>query len=654
MMRLAITTIIFFVQSLQAGELASPPDEAKYPNILRPSHQIGGSFGSLAGQFNNMAAVAWVNENTVAIADTLNHRIQLISLNGRPIATFGDFGSGTGQLNSPRGVAVDSMGRLFVADTGNQRIVVFNSDGQMSHSWGRFGDKLGEFNEPSSVTISGSKVYVSDTNNRRVQVFNESGAYLHSIGTNRTDSSRLQRPVDVAVSDTGAVFVVDHDLSQVVRFSKEGNHLGQWGGWGSYGGMLANPTGISWAGGKLFVADQINHRIQVFDESGKLAFQFGRHPIQPHEGYGRLHYVERLAASRDGERLIACEPIENRCQVFKMSELKSVVAANESAWWEKATKFHYGTRIKLTARLMAISEPDTHAVLVFELTPGRTPKLITKLGQQGTKPGEFRRPSGIAIIDDRFILVSDSGNRRIHQFELQSVGQGSQKSFVSGSARLVRMTDFAAAENVYTAGEKSGLGGLSLAEPSAMQIGPHDEIFIVDPPSSKIVVVDRDFRKLREWGGFGTGDGQFRTPIDIARSPNGDRVYVVDHYNYRIQVFDPSGKFLNAWGGPGSEIGKFVLPFGVAVHPVTGDVYVSDTGAHRINQFTDNGQFIRQWGRWGINGGEFYKPKGIAFDDQGKLYVTDFGNHRGQMFAANGEFLAEFGLSDTAVANPKK
>lgn len=641
---------MFLAATVRAGDLPAPPEEAKYPNILRPLHQFGGAFGSLPGQFNDVTAVTWVGDESVAVADTLNHRIQVVSINGRPLMWLGGYGAEGGRLNSPRGVAVDSKGRFVVADTGNQRVSVFGADGKYQFSFGGIGAGQGFINEPSAVVVSRGEVFVADTNGRRIQVFNESGSYLRTIGSDNAGKPLLQRPVDLAVSDSGKVFVVDHDLSQIVVFSRSGEFVNAWGGWGSYGGMLANPTGISWAAGKVFVADQINHRIQAFDETGRFAFQFGRHPIAPHEGHGRLHYVERLSANADGSRLVACEPFENRCQVFQLRELKGVIAANESAWWDKATKFHYGRKAASMGRLLAISEPDTHAVLAFDLTPDQGPKLITKLGQQGVKPGEFRRPSGLAIMDERYIYVSDSGNRRIHQFELQSIGQGAQKSFVAGTSRLVRMIDFGTSESMDAAGDKSATNGLNVAEPSALRIGPNKEIYIVDPPSAKIVVVDQDFKKLREWGSYGTDAGQFRTPIDLALSPGGDKVYVVDHYNYRIQVFDQSGKFLYAWGGAGPETGKFVLPFGVAVHPDTGDVYVSDTGAHRIQQFTSAGQFIRQWGRWGVNGGEFYKPKGIAFDTQGKLYVTDFGNHRGQIFSATGDFIAEFGLSDTAYS----
>ena len=61
---------------------------------------------------------------------------------------------------------------------------------------------------------------------------------------------------------------------------------------------------------------------------------------------------------------------------------------------------------------------------------------------------------------------------------------------------------------------------------------------------------------LREWGKFGTGDGEFDMPGGIAISRDG-RVYVADQCNRRIQVFDIEGKFLLKWGQKGFQPGEF-------------------------------------------------------------------------------------------------
>ena len=60
---------------------------------------------------------------------------------------------------------------------------------------------------------------------------------------------------------------------------------------------MATPSGVFCAGDRVFVADLINHRIQIFDPNGDYKYQFGRHPVIGHEGNGRVHYPSRVAVA---------------------------------------------------------------------------------------------------------------------------------------------------------------------------------------------------------------------------------------------------------------------------------------------------------------------------------------------------------------------
>ena len=75
------------------------------------------------------------------------------------------------------------------------------------------------------------------------------------------------------------------------------------------------------------------------------------------------------------------------------------------------------------------------------------------------------------------------------------------------------------------------------------------------------------------FGGKGSGNGQFDTPMGIAIAPSGN-IIVADTSNARVQVFDRTGKFLSMFGDEhaillardvGSGKGKFWFPRGVAV-----------------------------------------------------------------------------------------
>jgi len=83
-----------------------------------------GSEGSGDGQFNNPHGVAIDQEGHIIVADTRNHRVQVMSRYGRMISKFGSEGSGDGQFMCPLGVAIDHEGHIIVADTYNNRVQV--------------------------------------------------------------------------------------------------------------------------------------------------------------------------------------------------------------------------------------------------------------------------------------------------------------------------------------------------------------------------------------------------------------------------------------------------------------------------------------------------------------------------------------------------
>lgn len=145
-----------------------------------------------------------------------------------------------------------------------------------------------------------------------------------------------------------------------------------------------------------------------------------------------------------------------------------------------------------------------------------------------------------------------------------------------------------------------------------------------------------------QWGGGGTGNGQFATPKGIAVDNANGWVYVADEVNNRIQKFDKQGNFMLQWGG-------LRKPYGIAVAP-NGTVYVTNTRKHQVRRYDPNGTFLSQWGSRGSGNGQFNKPTGIAIDKKGNVYVADTDNRRIQKFKANGAFITKW--SSAGTANP--
>jgi hypothetical protein len=69
----------------------------------------------------------------------------------------------------------------------------------------------------------------------------------------------------------------------------------------------------------------------------------------------------------------------------------------------------------------------------------------------------------------------------------------------------------------------------------------YGNIFICDTGNNRIVKTDKNGQMISSWGTYGSGDGQFKAPFDIATDSLGN-VYVADTNNSRIQKFTNTGR----------------------------------------------------------------------------------------------------------------
>ena len=84
------------------------------------------------------------------------------------------------------------------------------------------------------------------------------------------DSMHFNLPTDVAIAKDGSFYVSDgYGNSRVVKFSKEGKYLFDWGKKGAKAGEFNTPHGIDLdSKGNIYVADRENNRIQKFNANG--------------------------------------------------------------------------------------------------------------------------------------------------------------------------------------------------------------------------------------------------------------------------------------------------------------------------------------------------------------------------------------------------
>jgi len=181
-----------------------------------------------------------------------------------------------------------------------------------------------------------------------------------------------------------------------------------------------------------------------------------------------------------------------------------------------------------------------------------------------------------------------------------------------------------------------------LSFPAIVAVNSEGNIYMIPTGEERIRVLvyspAGDF--LKEFGSYGEGDGQFKSPTGIAIDSQ-DFIYIADCVNNRIQKFTKDGEFVLKWGSKGKGQGQFECPSGIAIDN-SNNVYVTDRNNHRVQVFTEDGKFITSFGKKGKRPGEFNNPSGIAIGrdlyldnkviKKGYIYVIDNDNSRIQVF----------------------
>ena len=182
---------------------------------------------------------------------------------------------------------------LYVCDTGFDVVHRWDLRTGKAAKIGRDGEP--RLLEPVDVTVDVTgAVYVADTGLGEVIAFQTDGTAIRRF---KPAGPEGHQPVAVAV-DGERLYVADIRVHQVHVFSTtDGKKLGSFGGIGGQTGRFHYPMGLAVAGdGNLCVADMMNSRVQVFDTAHNCVLSFG----QPGDRYGDMGKPKRLAVGPDG------------------------------------------------------------------------------------------------------------------------------------------------------------------------------------------------------------------------------------------------------------------------------------------------------------------------------------------------------------------
>jgi sugar lactone lactonase YvrE len=297
-----------------------------YFHLDRKWKQIGITVAGGNGEGNKLNQLYYphgicIDDNTIYIADWLNHRIVEWESNanvGRVVAGGNGQGHQMNQLNYPKDVIIDKENNsLIIADGGNRRVMrwprqnnthgeiiipdidcgglamdkngsLYASDSKKNEvqRWKK-GDKegtivaggngkghdLNQLNNPAFIFVDEEySLYVSDMDNNRVTKWlkdAKEGIVVAGGNGPKNSLTQLSSPQGVTVDQLGQIYVADSHNNRVMSWcteSIEGTIVVGGNGRGQQLNQLNYPRGLSFdQQGNLYVANQWNHRIDKFE-----------------------------------------------------------------------------------------------------------------------------------------------------------------------------------------------------------------------------------------------------------------------------------------------------------------------------------------------------------------------------------------------------
>jgi DNA-binding beta-propeller fold protein YncE len=253
--------------------------------------------------------------------------------------------------NSPTRLAIASDGKVYVSDSQEGSVFIYDPNLDLV-------GELKGLDKPLGVAVDlNGNIYVGNEGRRNVEVYNSEAFKIATIG-----EGKIKKPNDMVLDRDGNIYVADSLSNVVWVYDQHGEALPNIGNT-----ELDFPVALDIAyrdeAAELYVGDQHNYMVKVFDPNGALLRSYGSMVSSGMSGLkwkGRFVQLQSLAVDDQG-RLHAADCYMNRIQILNAD----------------------------------------------------TGTYIDDYGEHGSAPGFLNLPLDIAIDDTNDVIVTNYGNKRV-------------------------------------------------------------------------------------------------------------------------------------------------------------------------------------------------------------------------------------------------
>ncbi|MBI4689744.1 MAG: 6-bladed beta-propeller [Nitrospirae bacterium] len=556
-----------------------------------------GQEGSGPGQLNEPSDIAVDPGGKIYVADKANKRIQVLSQDGKMVNEWSSRKGYKWTMESPSGIALYGD-RVYITDSSLDKVLIFTKDGEFIDEFGSSGSDPKQFDEPEGIFVYQGIIYVADAGNHRLQTFSLDGIYLRSIGVKGNAAGQMRRPTDVAVDHKGDIYVTDEDNKRVQVFDSAGRNYKNYVD-------VSGPSSIAMDKDGFFVADAEDYKIKKFNFDRRLLLSFGT------EGGGKSQFrtLSGISIDQNGN-VFAVDAKKNTIQRFSAEKPSGIFPEPapplDSVKWIRDINVSASDMVWSDDILYVTNKKED---AVFFIQGGMVKKVVKGQGNE-----RFNDPQGITVDSEGYIWVVDSGNDRVLKFNKEG--------------------------NIVSILGSSGSTEASFSSPNGICITRGGIVYVADSGNERIQVFNTSgvyMSKIEK-----ISYEELKRPVDVAVDAS-DNVYVVDEKWNRVFKFNPAGTLVMAIGHEGEYDGEFKEPKNIVV--TKDEIFILDSANTRVQVFDYKGKFLRKFGARGKGKGDFIEPVSLALKDETTIFISDPVNER----------IQELGIIYTplTILNPK-